>query len=54
MRPPLWKKRGESTDPEHQPIKVDLEQEGFGIAGVVSGALIGDGCNRPGYEDWTA
>ena len=44
----------ESTNDEHQPIEVDLEQENFEIAGVAVGALIGDGFNRPEYESWTA
>ena len=38
--------RPESTNPEHQPIQVDLEQEVFEIAGVAVGALIGDGFNQ--------
>ena len=46
--------RPESTNPEHQPIEVDLEQDGFAIAGVAVGALIGDGFNRPEYENWGA
>ena len=44
----------ESTNLEHQPIAVDLEQEGFEIAGVAVRAVIGDGFNRPGYETWSA
>ena len=46
--------RPESTNPEHQPIEVNLEEDGFEIAGVAVGALIGDGFNRPGYETWSA
>ena len=44
----------ESTNPDHQPIAVDLELNPFEIAGVAVGALIGDGFDRPGYEDWPA
>ena len=44
----------ESTNPDHQPIRIDLEHDPFEIAGVAVGALIGDGFNRPGYEDWPA
>ena len=44
----------ESTNREHQPIEVDLKQDGFEIAGVAVGALIGDGFNRPEYENWGA
>ena len=44
----------ESTNPEHRPIQIDLEHDPFEVAGVAVGALIGDGFNRPGYEDWPA
>ena len=44
----------ESTNPDHRPITVDLKMDPFEIAGVAVGALIGDGFNRPGYEDWPA
>ena len=43
--------RPESTNPEHQPIQVDLENDEFEIAGVAVGALIGDGLNGPRDED---
>ena len=46
--------RPESTNPDHRPIAVDLEVDPFEIAGVAVGALIGDGFNRPGYDDWAA
>lgn len=46
--------RPESSNPEHQPIEVDLELEAFEIAGVAVGALIGDGFNGPEHEDWVA
>ena len=46
--------RPESSNPEHQPIRVDLEQEAFEIAGVAVGALIGDGFNGPEHENWGA
>ena len=49
MRPPLWENRAESANPEDQPIKVDLEQDGYEMAGVAVGALIGDGFNRPAH-----
>ena len=54
MRTRVVQLRPESTNPEHRPIEVDLEQEGFAIAGVAVGALIGDGFNRPEYENWGA
>ena len=44
----------ESTNPDHQAIRIDLELDPFEVAGVAVGALIGDGFNRPGYEDWPA
>ena len=43
-----------STNPDHQPIRIDLEHDPFEVAGVAGGALIGDGFNRPDYEDWPA
>ena len=43
----------ESTNPDHRPIRIDLEQDPFEIAGVAVGALIGDGFNRPDYDDWS-
>ena len=46
--------RPESTNPDHRPIRIDLEHDPFEVAGVAVGALIGDGFNRPGYEDWPA
>ena len=46
--------RPESTNPEHQPILIDLEQEAFEIAGIAVGALIGDGFNGPEHENWGA
>ena len=46
--------RPESTNPDHRPIATDLKLDPFEIAGVAVGALIGDGFNRPGYEDWPA
>ena len=46
--------RPESTNPEHQPIEVDLESEAFEIAGIAVGALIGDGFNGPEHENWSA
>ena len=42
--------RPESTNPEHQPIRIDLGTDPFEIAGVAVGALIGDGFNRPEYD----
>ena len=42
--------RPESTNPEHKSIQIDLKTEGFEIAGVAVGALIGDGFNRANYE----
>ena len=39
-----------STNPEHEPIRIDLETAPFEIVGVAVGALIGDGFNRPGYD----
>ena len=39
--------RPESTNPEHQPIEVDLKTDAFEVCGVAVGALIGDGFNRP-------
>ena len=39
-----------STNPEHEPIRIDLETDPFEIAGVAVGALIGDGFNRPGHD----
>ena len=46
--------RPESTNPDHRPIAIDLKLDPFEIAGIAVGALIGDGFNRPGYEDWPA
>ena len=46
--------RPESTNPEHQPIQVDLEQVAFEVCGVAVGALIGDGFNGPEHENWSA
>ena len=46
--------RPESTNPEHQPIEVDLQTEALEIAGVAVGALIGDGFNGPEDENWVA
>ena len=46
--------RPESTNPDHRPIAIDLEPDPFEIAGVAIEALIGDGFNRPDYEDWPA
>ena len=46
--------RPESTNPDHQPIAIDLENDLFEIAGVAVGALIGDGFNRPEYNFWSA
>ena len=46
--------RPESTNPEHQPIQIDLEEEAFEIAGIAVGALIGDGFNGTEYETWTS
>ena len=43
--------RPESTNPEHQPIQVDLEQVAFEVCGVAVGALIGDGFNGPEHEN---
>ena len=42
----------ESTNPEHQPIVVDLETETFEICGVAVGALLGDGFNGPEDVPW--
>ena len=39
-----------SSNPDHQPIRIDLKTDAFEIAGVAVGALIGDGFNRPEYE----
>ena len=44
----------ESTNPDHRPIRIDFKLDPFEIAGVAVGALIGDGFNRPSYEDWPA
>ena len=44
----------ESTNPNHQLIEIDVENDAFEIAGVAVGALIGDGFNRPDYDLWTA
>ena len=46
--------RPESTNPDHQSIEIDLENDPFEIAGVAVGALIGDGFNRPEYDTWMA
>ena len=46
--------RPESSNPEHQPIAVDLESDVFEIAGIAVGALIGDGFNGPEHENWVA
>ena len=46
--------RPESSNPEHQPILIDLETEAFEIAGIAVGALIGDGFNGPEHENWGA
>ena len=40
--------------PDHRSIRIDLELDPFEVAGVEVGALIGDGFNRPGYEDSSA
>ena len=42
--------RPKSTNPEHQPIRIDLKTDPFEVAGVAVGALIGDGFNRPEYD----
>ena len=39
-----------STNPEHEPIRIDLKTDPFEIAGVAVGALIGDGFTRPEYD----
>ena len=39
-----------STNPDHQPIRIDLKTDPLEIAGVAVGALIGDGFNRPEYD----
>ena len=44
--------RPESTNPEHQPIEIDLETDAFEITGVAVGALIGNGFNGPEHENW--
>ena len=44
----------ESTNPDHRPIRIDLKDDPFEIAGVAVGALIGDRRNQPGYDDWPA
>ena len=44
--------RPESTNPAHQPIQVDLENDAFEIAGVAVGAFIGDGFIGPEHESW--
>ena len=46
--------RPESSNPEQQPIKIDLETDAFEITGVAVGALIGDGFNGPEHEIWGA
>lgn len=41
----------ESFDPGHETIQVDLEEEPrFAVCGIVVGALIQDGFNRPAYK----
>ena len=42
-----------SRHPVHEPIQIDLEKETFAIEAVAVGALIGDGFNRPEYEEWS-
>ena len=42
--------RPESSNPVHEPIKVDLKEEALEIAGVAVGALIGDGFNGPEHD----
>ena len=39
-----------STNPEHTPIRFDLQTDPFEIAGMAVGALIGDGFNPPEYD----
>ena len=39
--------RPESTNEEHKPRVIGLQEQDFEICGVVVGALIGDGCNDP-------
>ena len=46
--------RPESTNPEHQPIVVDLETDAFEVCGVAVGALLGDGFNGPEDVPWGA
>ena len=46
--------RPDSTNPEHQPIEVDLKEETFEICGVAVGALLGDGFNGPEDVPWGA
>ena len=49
-----FERRPESSNPERQPIQVDLEQEAIEIAGVAVGALIVDGFNGTEHENWVA
>ena len=44
----------ESTNPEHEPIEVDLKEETFEICGIAVGALLGDGFNGPEDVPWGA
>ena len=46
--------RPEDSNPEHQPIQMDLEEEAFEIAGLTVGAVIGDGFNGTEHENWSA
>ena len=42
--------RPESSNPEHEPIQIDLKETAFEMVGIAVGALIGDGFNGPGFE----
>lgn len=44
----------ESTNPRHQPIRLDLKHRALETAGTAAGALIGDGFGRPEYESGSA
>ena len=44
-----FERHPESSNPEHKPTRVDIEQEVFEIAVVAARALIRDGCNRREY-----
>ena len=46
--------RPESTNPAHQPLRIDLKRSIFQVAGIAVGALIGDGFNRPQHDLWAA